>query len=226
MNIKMLAAALLLGTAGLAHAADAVVEEVVIVDSTYNWSGVYLGAQLGYAVGGSADYVYDADFAYNYSNDPDGIFGGLYAGYSYQLSNGIVLGVEGDIAWGDINGSGVAPGDASWSNSTSFDWTGSARVRLGYAVDRFLPYVTGGVAFGHLDFEETDGASFDSGDASLVGWTLGAGAEYAVTDNWIVRGEYRYTKFSDEDFLSQPGDFEFNVDSDIHDLRIGAAYKF
>ena len=226
MKMKMLAAALLLGTAGLGHAADALVEEAVVVDGTYNWSGVYLGAQLGYAIGGSADYVYDVDFDYNYNNDPDGIFGGLYAGYNYQFSNGIVLGVEGDIAWGDINGSDVAPGDDSWSNSTSFDWTGSARVRLGYAVDRFLPYVTGGVDFGHLDFEETDGASFDSGDASLVGWTLGAGAEYAVTDNWIVRGEYRYTKFNDEDFLAQPGDFEYNVEADIHDLRIGAAYKF
>lgn len=226
MKVKFLAAMAVLATATFAHAADATVEEIVVVDSTYNWSGVYLGAQVGYAVDGSADYIYYEDSRYNYDNDLEGIFGGLYAGYNYQFSNRIVLGVEGDVAWGDVDGAGVAPGDNAWSNETSLDWTGSARLRLGYAVDRFLPYVTGGVAFSKLDFMETGGATPDRGDANLVGWTLGAGTEYAVTDNWIVRGEYRYTKFNDKDFRSQPGDYEFNVDADIHDLRIGAAYKF
>ena len=94
-------------------------------------------------------------------------------------------------------------------------------------MDRFLPYVTGGVAFGRLSFEEFDeGDFYGEAKADLVGWTLGAGAEYAVTDNWIVRGEYRYTKFNDEDFVSQPEEEDYNVDADIHDLRIGAAYKF
>jgi len=228
MKIKLLAAALLLGTANFAAAADAIVEEVVVMDSAYNWSGVYVGAQLGYGFSGDADYVYDngSDSDFDYANDLDGIFGGVYAGYNYQFSNGIVLGAEADVAWGDVSGSAIA-GDDDYSNETSFDWTGSARVRLGYAMDRFLPYVTGGVAFGQLDFEEFNEGDFYSGeDASVVGWTVGAGAEYAVTDNWVLRGEYRYTQFDDKDFTTQPEDEDYSVDADIHDIRIGLAYKF
>ena len=63
MKIHALAAAVLLGSTALAAAADAIVDEVVVVDTAYNWSGVYVGGQVGYAFG-SADYTYDP-------NDPD-----------------------------------------------------------------------------------------------------------------------------------------------------------
>ncbi len=227
MKTHLIAIALLLGSAGTVAAADAIVEEVVVVEGAYNWSGMYIGAQAGYAVGGKADYTYD-DSDYNYSHDLDGWLGGVYIGYNYQFANQVVLGAEADIAWGDINGSGATADSDPYSASTSVDWTGSARLRLGYAMDRFLPYVTGGVAFGSSDFTEYDGGAFYSEDDSInqVGWTLGAGVEYAFTDNWIVRGEYRYTSFDDENFTTQPEDEDYSVDTDIHDLRIGIAYKF
>lgn len=236
MKVLALAAALALGSAGYAVAAD-VVEEVVVVDSAYNWSGVYVGGQIGYVFDGSADYEYepddpDPDFNfYNYENDLDGFIGGIYAGYNYQFTNGIVLGGEADIVWGDVEDSSIAPGDDVFSASTDIDWIGSARVRLGYAIDRFLPYVTGGVAFSHFDFEELEfGDFYGEADGDLIGWTVGVGAEYAVTDNWIIRGEYRYTDFGEENFTSNVAgdvtDDVYDVDIDIHDIRIGVAYKF
>ena len=230
MKVVVLAAVFALGSAGYAVAADAVVEDVVVVDSTYNWSGVYVGGQIGYAFG-SADYEYETgggiDAAYNYSHEPNGFIGGVYVGYNYQFANGIVLGGEADIVWGDLEDSSIAPGDEDYSASTKIDWTGSARVRLGYAIDRFLPYVTGGVAFGHFDFDELRfGDFYGDADGDLLGWTLGAGAEYALTDNWILRGEYRYAEFDEEDFVQQPVDDNYSVDIHTHDFRIGAAYKF
>lgn len=235
MKVLVLATILAIGSAGLAAAADAVVDEVV-VDSAYNWSGVYVGGQIGYVFDGNVDHDYqtgtgtDADF--NYRLSPDGVFGALYLGYNYQFGNGVVLGAEGDVAWGDVEASGetVTANDPSYDSTTEIDWTGSARVRLGYAMDRFLPYATGGVAFGHFDFEEReDGDFYGEGSGDLVGWTLGAGAEYAITDNWILRGEYRYTEFDEEEFVSDTGgrsEEDFTARIRTHDVRIGAAYKF
>lgn len=226
MRVLVLATALALASAGWAAAADAIVDEVVVVDSTYNWSGIYVGGQLGYGFG-SADYVDSDEPEYDYDHDPDGFIGGLYAGYNYQFANGIVLGGEADVVWSNLEDSTFAPGDDSYSATTEIDWMGAARVRLGYAVGRFLPYLAGGVAFGHYDFEELNlGDFYGDHDDGLIGWTIGLGGEYAVTDNWIIRGEYRYTDFDEENFISNVSGEEYDVDIDIHDVRLGIAYKF
>lgn len=225
MKTHILAAALLIGSSTFAVAADAVVEEVVIVDTAYNWSGVYVGGQVGYAFEGRADYDY-ADTDYDYENDLDGFIGGAYVGYNYQFSNNIVLGGEADIVWGNLKDSEIA-GDGDYVGETKLEWMGSVRARLGYAFDRFMPYVTGGVAFGHAKFDETEIGDDYHGkaDFDLTGWTLGAGAEYAVTDNWILRGEYRYTQFNEKNFTTSEG-ADYSVDVHTNDFRIGAAYKF
>ncbi len=227
----ILGTAFLLSLAGAAAAADAVVYNPVPEASGYNWSGAYVGAEVGYVVGGNADYLWETgvgtDADYNFTHGVDGIFGGIYAGHNYQFDGGLVVGAEADIVWGDVGGSSLAPGDASYLADTAIDWSGAARARLGYAMDRFLPYVAGGIAFAYLDYTEyEDGDFYSAGDANLVGWTLGIGAEYAITDDWLLRGEYRYTDYNDKDFLSVDHDEEFNFELDTHDVRLGAAYKF
>src|SRR6185312_1701312 len=102
-------------------AADAIVaEEVVIVDTTFNWSGVYVGAQAGYGFNGNSEYIYndDPDSSYGYEHDLDGALAGAYVGYNYQFSNGVVLGAELDAAWADINGSGATADSGDYSAST------------------------------------------------------------------------------------------------------------
>jgi outer membrane immunogenic protein len=107
------------------------------------------------------------------------------------------------------------------------DWEGAARLRLGYAVDRFLPYIAGGVAFGKVDLERIDdlGASLGSTDETFTGWTVGVGLEYAFTDNFIGRAEYRYTDFGNEDMTINDLPAT-NVDLTTNDVRLGIAYKF
>jgi len=229
MKLRLLAVAALASVSSSAFAADAVFESTT---PAFNWSGAYIGAQIGYGVGGHADYVYldaeDEDGSYDYSNRLRGLLGGVYVGYNHQFSNNVVLGAEADVAFGDVHGSGVAPGyPMEFAASSKIDRTASARVRLGYAMDRFMPYIAGGVSYGHLKFNETEIGEglYGTGSRNLFGWTVGAGAEYALDANWSIRGEYRYTKFNKKDFTTDASD-NYSVKADSHDIRLGVTYRF
>lgn len=232
MKTTVLAGAMLLASGYAALAADAVVEEVVVVDTAFNWSGVYVGAQIGYAWGDSNLAIPPNPVPITSNPEPDGVLGGVYLGYNAQLGNGIVLGAEGDFAFTGLQdsdgifGAGVpAPGQ---SFDVDVNWTAAVRARLGYAVGRFLPYIAGGVAFADVDHEgfTAPGVSVGGGSDTYVGWTIGAGAEYAFTDSLIVRAEYRYTDFGSEDYPAQPSFPAHSVDLETNDIRLGVSYKF
>ena len=124
---------------------------------------------------------------------------GLLAGYNYQIGN-LVLGVEGDVeGWtvGKIRYTSLT-GDFLTAHST---WGGSVRGRLGYAADRALLYVAGGAAFVSNETSiPTTGVSI-GGDGTRFGWTVGAGVDYAFTNNWFTGLEYRYSQFQSKSFI-------------------------
>ena len=234
MKTQILAAALLLSASGLASAADAVVDEVVVVDSTYNWSGVYVGGTIGY--GWAETTVTELD-SYSFSSfgdtefdyDSDGILGGAFVGYNWQAGS-FVYGVEADISATDINNTvanSMIP-DSNESFSNKIDWFGTIRGRLGYSVDRWMPYVTGGVAFADVTSSYDDNDSFPGSHAvasdTAWGWTIGAGAEFAVTDNWTLRGEYLFVDL--EDTRGSFDGYRYDFENQINVVRLGAAYKF
>ena len=208
-----------------ALAADPMFETPVA--STYNWSGAYLGAQVGYGWGDGL-YMSPLD-GQSALPEPDGVFGGLHAGYNFQLNNSVVLGFEGDFNWHDADD--LAPFGPVVFTDTRFDleWSGSIRGRLGYAIDRFLPYLTGGVAFGHLTHDVALIADprvpAESFEDTMIGWTAGAGLEYALTDKLTSRLEYRYTDFGSDDYVGAVA-FPHTVEFQTHDVRIGVSYKF
>jgi outer membrane immunogenic protein len=213
MKLKalLLASTVALVAATGAKAADAVIEQEpapVVVAPTFTWNGAYIGGQVGYGWG-KADF--SGDVFTNDSVKPDGFLGGLYAGYNFDLGNNVVLGIDGDITYNDLSkGIRVYNDDLEvGSFENKLRWSGAVRARAGYAFDRFLPYIAGGVAFG---------------DVKITGWTVGGGVDYAATDNLIVRLEYRYTDYGDKniDFggLSVKNDFKTN------EVRLGVAYKF
>lgn len=230
MKSILLATTVLAGLSGGAIAADAVsaapVPAPLPVASAYNWTGGYIGAEVGGAVGGNVDEKL-VNLPY-YRQHPRGVFGGIFGGYNYQLQGGVVVGVEGDLNWGGVKASGdsIVSGPV-FSATTKLDWTGSARVRLGYARDRFMPYVTGGFAAAHFRFDELRlGTHYGDASRDLTGWTVGAGAEYAVTDRWTLRAEYRYTQYGKENFVEVPSNERWEAKIRTHDLRVGVAYKF
>jgi len=186
-------------------------EPAVPVYLPFSWTGFYVGAHAGYGFG-SVDSSLAAPLD---SFDIKGFVGGVHAGYNYQM-NQWVLGVEGDFDGTSINGK--ATDGLGNINKMTVPWQGSVRGRVGYAWDRFLLYGTGGVAFAD--------AKLAGGDSkTLAGWTAGAGLEYAFTDNWSARLEYRYTDYQRATF-STPALGSFKNRFNENQVLAGISYKF
>ncbi|EJF97580.1 hypothetical protein MEI_01274 [Bartonella vinsonii subsp. arupensis Pm136co] len=107
-------------------------------------------------------------------------------------------------------------------------WNGATRVRVGYSAGRIMPYVSGGVAYGKFqDILSTSITGADPFNATsdvtraMIGYTLGGGVDFAVTDKVIARAEYRYSDFGKKKFKD-----EIELNYKTNDLRIGLAYKF
>jgi outer membrane immunogenic protein len=152
----------------------------------YNWSGIYLGINGGYAFGTSNWSNPAIGVATGNFNTNGGLAGGTI-GANYQWG-GAVLGVEGDWDWSNLNGTsnvvGCGPGCETKAN-----WISTVRGRAGWAIDRVLLYGTGGAAFAPVQ-AGFNGGPFQS--TTQVGWTAGAGLEFAFAPNWTAKAEYLY----------------------------------
>ncbi|AQX19749.1 outer membrane protein [Bartonella sp. WD16.2] len=122
-------------------------------------------------------------------------------------------------------------GDEIYSNTLKQKWSGATRVRIGFAVDRIMPYIAGGVAYAQLqnifsrslEIGEREISSFSLSDTKMmVGYTLGGGVDFAMADNVILRAEYRYSDFGKQKFAKD----KLELDYQTNDFRVGVAYKF
>lgn len=201
----------------------------------FTWTGFYAGLHAGYAWGENdlrSGGVAPAVIApFHAAIDADGGFFGAQAGYNVQFGN-IVAGIEGDLAWADINGTGGVGGRPSRA-SFDIDWLGSIRGRLGVAFDRVLVYGTGGWAFAGADAHLSDvtvGGDNRRSRDDLSGWVLGAGVETAITNNVTAKVEYLYTDFGRTNFnfggVGGASDLQARGDLDTHSLKAGLNFKF
>lgn len=233
INLFLLASTFAVLASTGANAADVIVSadtSPAIIAPSFSWAGAYVGGQIGYGWGKSILSTADEPLRVK----PDGFLGGVYAGYNFDVGNNIILGVDGDATYNSEKVS-LTETDDIFGTSTlenKLRWSGAVRARAGVAVDRFLPYLAGGVAFGSVKNSlSIKNDVFDVGASqskTLTGWTLGAGVDYAATDNLIVRFEYRYTDFGSKDFHASNDGFEFLLPTKIKtsDIRLGLAYKF
>ena len=200
MRICLLAFALLSGTGVPALAAD-VVDDTVIIDDVFNWSGVYVGVQGGYGWG-ETTLSSPEGLGPDTSWDADGAFAGAHAAVRWQFDR-ITLGAEAEINYSDVGGSfTVFMGPAFAKQETDINWFGSVNAEIGLPMDRVLFYATAGAAFADIDYRFTGmlpGPVAHTDEDSAVGWTVGAGVDYAVTDNIVVGARYRYYDFGDSD---------------------------
>lgn len=184
-----LAALAMASTLGAASAADlprAMPPRGPIIIPPYNWTGFYLGLNGGGGWGGSQwSSPFGTSGTYDLSG---GVVGGTF-GYNWQF-NQFVFGLEGDVDWSNIRGSGNGVGCVAASCETRNNWLATARGRIGYAFDRYLPYLTGGLAVGDIKASPT---AFGSTDTTNAGWTVGAGLEVAFAGPWTAKVEYLYT---------------------------------
>ncbi|OPB31129.1 outer membrane protein [Bartonella sp. AR 15-3] len=196
---------------------------------------------------------------------PSGFMGGFYAGSNVDLGNGLILGVDTDIVLSgqkDTKEHTVAvelkdqnakqqreeqPENAKEAEITKYNhtlkekWAGATRVRIGFAADRIMPYVAGGVAYTQLQDtletsvsqgkmpvqrnDETETSSqTNTVDESktMIGYTLAAGVDFAMTDNVMLRAEYRYSDFGKKKLHND----KLEVSYKANDFRVGVAYKF
>jgi outer membrane immunogenic protein len=168
--------------------------------NAYSWAGPYLGGNIGYGWG-SVD---------NNAAKPSGFSAGVQGGYRWQ-SGAVVFGLE-----ADIHASGANDTFAAWKFSNP--WFGTVRGRVGYALNNVLFYGTGGLAFGELRAE----AAGLSESHSSAGWSVGAGAEIGLAQNWTAKIEYLYVDLSDSRFVitGMPNGARFGV------VRLGVNYRF
>lgn len=237
MKMMIIASTLMVAGASNVFAADAAEEVAPIASGAYDWSGFYIGVHGGYSAGRSEYGVYELDMLRVFADpDPRGYLAGVHAGYNSQFSNGLVLGGEADLSYSASDGSGGAYLVLPWGNVPDPDlrvdakvkWTGSARARLGYAMDRLLPYVTAGVAVARIESDLfVAGNSVQPRNDTLVGWSLGMGAEYAVTEKVSLRAEYRYSDYgAHASNLPHFGNLPATMDLKAQDVRFGISYKF
>jgi outer membrane immunogenic protein len=201
----------------------------------FTWTGIYVGGQVGYAWGNTNTNLTDGigDFV-SFSTNNNGVIGGGHVGYNLQLSQ-FVVGLEGDVDGSSlsktISGTPIIGGVlVPTTINGKLDVQGSIRGRIGYAWDRVLIYGTGGVAFGGFNGSISTPFGFDSTSTTRVGWTAGGGLEYAITNNWSVRAEYRYTQYGHSTFASNSAFFPVsaNLSRTFNENRVqvGFSYKF
>ncbi|WP_343358328.1 outer membrane protein [Bartonella schoenbuchensis] len=118
-----------------------------------------------------------------------------------------------------------------YSSTLKQKWSGATRVRIGFAFDRIVPYIAGGVAYTQLqntfsrsiEMESHEITSSSLSDTKMmVGYTLGGGVDFAMADNVILRAEYRYSDFGKQKFAKD----KLELDYQTNDFRVGVAYKF
>lgn len=211
-----------------------------VMTTLSTWQGVYAGINAGYGLNNITTYEQNYAYGTGIAGFNAGALSsagsttqyvgggvaGAQLGYNHVFANHWMAGAEIDFDWADIynnanpvqaNSATVISGalaPTAYVNNNyrrlGLDWVGTVRARIGYDMGRFLPYITGGFAYGGLSntinavtagasflspFNGATSNSFITGSNSTVGlgWAAGAGAEYMVADNWSLRGEYLFT---------------------------------
>ncbi len=181
----------------------------------YNWTGFYLGINGGGAFGNS-DWN-----GLGVSNSPGGGMIGVTAGYNWQaMGSPYVFGIEGDVDWTNVSDSTVCGGSTC---ETKNSWFGTVRGRVGYSWDRWLPYVTGGVAFGDV---KANLSGFAGSSDTNAGWTIGVGVEGVIANNWTAKLEYLYADIGDTTCSAAACGTATNVDLKMNIVRAGLNYRF
>jgi high affinity Mn2+ porin len=193
--------------------------------SVYDWTGFYVGGHFGY---GGASFGSDTNplplQGVFFPHSPTGLIGGFQVGYNRELANHVVLGAEADTSFTSPIDQAALGGAPTPFNAT-LDYVGTLRGRIGYAFGRWMPYVTGGFAWGHTHININDDPANGSGVISSVGhyqpgWTAGLGLEFAVSGNWTAELEYDYVDLARQAYdLSSFGLPGVSVDLRLHLAR-------
>lgn len=216
-----------------------------------NWTGLYIGVNVGGQWGHSEDRDVDgystADPGNIWGYDESGVIAGGTIGYNFQW-NWLVLGIEGDLGYMNLDGSGKSTFDqrvfaGDTHGETSSDFYTTIRGRLGIALGHWLFYATGGGIGVNLESRVIDNCDTGACGDELInagktdfnwGWTGGGGIEYMFNCHWTAKAEYLRYQLDDQDFSAQAtflgapaGRFRFTgIGTEGNIVRAGLNYKF
>ncbi|MEO1000342.1 MAG: hypothetical protein AAFW69_07030 [Pseudomonadota bacterium] len=201
-------------------------------DNTVDWTGYSAGVHAGGLLGdffGEFDSAGDTLF-YGDSEGPQPLVG-IQLEYHHQFKNNIVLGATVDLAFSFLDNEGPISSESD-QLFTEIDYFASAGIRAGYAMGRFLPYATGGIAFANYDgraFDFASGVTAEIGEGN-AGQFFGGGIKYRYSERVSFFAEGLYFPFDDENETetvtpdSDPGD-RFGL-AGITVFRLGASFHF
>ncbi|MGH6676575.1 MAG: outer membrane protein [Xanthobacteraceae bacterium] len=198
---------------------------VAYAPQIYNWTGIYVGGHIG---GGYSNSSWSDPFgaANNDNFSSLGFLGGAQVGANAQF-NRLVLGVEGDFSWLNSTNSGTdSIGEGLNSN---VQWTSTVTGRIGAAFNRLLVYGKGGLALAQDQSTLTDLGGNTATDSLLrTGWTVGAGLEYALDDNWSAKIEYDYLGFGAQNmnFTTPLESVSSNAGLNVQEIKAGLNFRF
>ena len=205
LSIAALAAAALPSAVFAADMPTPELAPMAMATPTYDWSGFYLGGQIGYGWSRSTTgpiIAYDpfptVDFTLpGIGINGSGLLGGIEAGYNWQ-SGHMLFGFEGDVSAAGIKGT-YTDAVNNFSVDSTITSLSTLRVRIGLPIDRLLLFASGGLAVAgvkgdlHDNFSGPPVTLNTSSSNMSVGWTIGGGAAVALGNRWTLKGEYLYT---------------------------------
>jgi outer membrane immunogenic protein len=186
----------------------------VFSETTKSFEGWYIGGNIGYGTGTNHDiYVVPGNAeASGTPRDLDGTIGGIQAGYNWQLDNNIVLGFEAGFSAANISG-GISNAESisEYYDEVEINQAFNLNFKAGYAIENWLLYTTAGLTVASMDYSRgcysdpttTIKDCLDPYDATAddtrVGYNIGAGVEWQITDSFSSALEYRYTDLGESD---------------------------
>lgn len=221
------------------------VKAVPMISSAYDWSGFYIGANLGGA------WTRETSTTTTLTGAPppgggsgnrgsglggrSGVIGGGQIGYNWVVVPTFLLGIEADVDGTSLRGTVLSP-TGSDSHSAKLDAFGTVRGRVGYAANNWLFYGTGGFAWGTGSVTRTQLAAaggvpapagtIETASYTRTGWTAGGGIEWGLAQNWVARAEYLYVDLGTATSVFPLANRQQSNTLTMNVARIGFSYKF
>lgn len=221
------------GLFGFLALTNAAIAADPLADPGHDWSGGYVGLQGGYGWG-DTEPAFEQGIIFGPGDvNYEGFIGGIEAGYQVQ-NNNFVFGLEVDASAATIDADYVGPGPCIIPGdgcTVDIDWLATARVRAGFALNNFMPFVSGGLAAGGIKGTFDAPACDCEVDDTAFGFVLGAGVEWAISDSWSMKAEYLYVNLGKPDIdgdntLWAPDAGVIVDDHELNVVRVGFNYSF
>ena len=236
MKKALLSSVAVFACAGAVNAADLPAKAPILKAApaaTYDWTGFYAGVNWGTTISDSRITPDQTLFGGGVTGVSHAGFGaGLQVGYNWQINPTWLVGLEADLRYVSTDRT-VSEWDDYTSIGVKTDWQGTVRGRFGYVTGPSLLYLTGGVAFVHV--QDTFGGQTSApmvaaatSTTTKTGWTVGGGIETKLSPAWSTSMEYQYIDAGSNTFTGNPFGTPIQTVAQhrFHVIKSGLNYKF